>query len=120
MSMWKKLVIAAMLTGVVDMGSIWFLQKREAGSAVAVNDNKTDGQTNIGKPNTGSSKKNVPTDNTIKSDKNKIPQQSDSRNMPAQVKLRRIDRERLDALYAAYSKTDALPDQKADALEEGG
>jgi tetratricopeptide (TPR) repeat protein len=119
MSGWKKPVIAAMLTGVVAMGSIWFLQKREAGSAVAVNNNKTDGQTNVGKPDADSSKKNVPIDNTIKSDKNKIPQQSDSRNTPAQVKLRRIDRERLDALYAAYSKPDALPDQKADALEEG-
>lgn len=118
-SKWKKLALAAIITGIAATGTIRFLQTRNDSAAVTFNDRKAKGRTTIGKPDTGFSRTNVPPENTIKSDKNSIPQQPGIRNTPTLLKPPGINRERREALYAVYSRPDALPGQKADALEEG-
>ena len=114
-SVWKKLAIAAIMVGVVAMGTVWFVQKKQDGGPVVFNDPKTD----IKKSDTGSLKINISPDNTLKPDNDEIVQAPGRRNTPEQAKLYRTSKARLGALYAAYSKPDALPDQKAAALEEG-
>lgn len=110
MNTWKKLTAVAILSGVIAMGTIWFLKVGKEGPEVAVNDKKTNTQKKIIKPDTTSHKINFPSNDITQSGKNRILQEPNRRTKTAQPGLHRIAREQLEALYAKHAKPDVLPE----------
>ena len=111
MKTWKKLAVAAVVIGVVLLGTTLFLeQKKEVPEMARVNVLRTDTQ-----------KKSLPTDTSSKvhtfrgvvreSNKNRTAPPPGRRIKPVPIRNQNVYKEQLDALFARYAKPDSLPAQ---------
>jgi tetratricopeptide (TPR) repeat protein len=106
---WKKLAVAAAVTGIIAIGTTWFLQTANESLEVATaNGIKSDTQKISIDPDTTSIPPPFSRD-ISESNKNSASQHPDGRKVPGLPEQKQVNRKQLDAIYTVHAKPDTLP-----------